>query len=95
MIGHRTRGLLFFRGEVRTCIGYDVSKSCARLHSDGLGLLPIDFYVTFDEFFTVGKCRLASRYRDDISVVFEQWVDAPDLHEMFPLLRGQCIDDPI
>jgi hypothetical protein len=95
MIGQQTRGLLFFRGEVRTCFGYDVSQTCARLHSDGLGLLPMDFYVTFDEFFTVGKCRLASRCGDDISVIFDGWVEAPDLHEMFPVLRRQAINDPI
>jgi len=79
MIGQQTRGLLFFRGEVRTCIGHDVSQTCARLHSDGLGLLPVDFYVTFDDFLTVGKCRLTWRYRDDIRVVFEGWVDEDQL----------------
>jgi hypothetical protein len=71
-------GLIFFcGGEVRTCIGYDVSPTCARLHSDGLGLLPIDFYVTFDDFLTVNKCRLAWRWQDDVGVIFEGWVDAP------------------
>jgi hypothetical protein len=62
MIGQSLHGLLSFRGEVRTCVGYDVSQTCARLHSDGLGLLPIKFYVTFDDFLTVGKCRLAWRW---------------------------------
>jgi len=95
MIGPATHGLIFFRGGVRSCIGYEVSQTCARLHSGGLGLLPIDFYVTFDEFFTVGKCHLASRCGDDISVIFEGWVEAPDLHEMFPVLRRHAINDPI
>jgi hypothetical protein len=75
MINQPLHGLLFFRGEVRTCVACEVSQTCARLHSDGLGLLPIDFYVTFDDFLTVGKCRLDWRYRDDIGVAFEAWVD--------------------
>jgi hypothetical protein len=70
-------GLLFFRGEVRTCVASHVSQTCARLHSDGLGLLPIDFYVTFDDFVTVGKCRLAWRWQDHIGVVLETWLDGP------------------
>jgi hypothetical protein len=75
MIGQTVNGLLFFRGEVRTCVACEVSQTWARLHSDGLGLLPIDFYVTFDDFLTVGKCRLSWRCRDDIGVVFERWID--------------------
>ena len=77
MIRQQVHGLIFFRGEVRTCVGYDVNQTGARLHSDGLGLLPIDFYVTFDDFLTVGKCRLAWRWLDDVGVDFEGWVDAP------------------
>ena len=91
----QVNGLLFFRGEARTCVGHIINQTDARLHSDGLGLLPIDFYVTFDEFFTVAKCRLTSRCGDDIRVVFDGWVEAPDLHEMFPVLRRQAINDPI
>ena len=79
MIRSPDRGWLFFWGEARTCVGYDVSQTCARLHSDGLGLLPVEFYVTFDEFLTVGKCRLTWRHRDDIRVVFEGWVDEDQL----------------
>ena len=70
-------GMLFFSGEVRTCLGYEVSKTCAQLHSDGLGILPIEFYVTFDDFVTVGKCRISWRWQDDVGVVFEGWVDDP------------------
>jgi hypothetical protein len=51
------------------------SRTGAVVHSDGLGLLPIHFYITFDDFLTVGKCRLAWRCRDDIGVVFERWLD--------------------
>ena len=86
---------LFFFAAKCALASATTSANLARAYIQTDCMVPIDFYVTFDEFFTVGKCRLASRYRDDISVVFEQWVDAPDLHEMFPLLRGQCSDDPI
>ena len=75
MTTQTANGMLFFRGEARTCVGYNVSQASARLHSEGLGLLPNDFYVTFDGLLTIGKCRLASSYRDDISVVFEKWFD--------------------
>ena len=76
MIKHSTDGLLFFEGgrEFRI-VAYDVSRTGALVHSDGLGLLPIHFYSTFDNFLTVGRCRLAWRYRDDIGVVFERWLD--------------------
>jgi hypothetical protein len=76
MIKHYMDGLLFFAGGRELhIVAYDVSRTYAQVHADGLGLLPIDFYVTFDDFLTVGKCRLAWRYRDDIGVVFERWLD--------------------
>jgi hypothetical protein len=76
MIKHSTDGLLFFEGgrELRI-VAYDISQISALVHSNGLGLLPIHFYITFDDFLTVGKCRLAWRYRDDIGVIFERWLD--------------------
>ena len=74
----RQNGMLFFGGEARTCVGYDVNQTSARLYSEGLGLLPLDFFVSFDDFLTIGKCRLVTRYRDDFSIVFERWVDAKD-----------------
>jgi hypothetical protein len=46
------------------------------MYSDGVGLLPIEFFVTFDNFRTIGRCQLAWRRRDHIGVVFERWVDA-------------------
>ena len=58
-------------------VAYDVSRAEAVVHADGLGLLPIHFYITFDDFLTVGKCQLAWRCRDDIGVVFERWLDIP------------------
>ena len=76
MIKHSTDGLLFFEGDrVLRVVAYDVSSTSAVVHADGLGLLPIHFYITFDDFLTVGKCRLAWRCRDDIGVVFERWLD--------------------
>ena len=76
MIKHSTDGLLFFDGRLEMpIVAYDVSRTSAVVHSDGLGLLPIDFYVTFDDFLTVGKCRLTWRCHDDIGVVIERWLD--------------------
>jgi hypothetical protein len=77
MIEQSTKGLLFFRGrrEVHACVAYDVTETSARMYSDELGLLPIDFFVTFDNFRTIGRCQLAWRRRDHIGVVFERWVD--------------------
>ena len=76
MIKHSTDGLLFFDGgrELRI-VAYDVSRTGAVVHSDGLGLLPIHFYITFDDFLTVGRCRLTWRHQNDIGVVFERWLD--------------------
>ncbi len=70
-------GMLFFRGgrDVHACIAYNFTESSARIHSDGLVLLPINFYVTFDKFRTIGRCRLAWRYGYELGVVFERWVD--------------------
>ena len=78
MIKHYIEGLLFFGGgrEVRI-VAQDVSRTTALLHAHGLGLLPISFYITFDGFLTVGKCRLLWRHRDDIGVAFERWIDIP------------------
>ena len=76
MIKHHMDGLLFFGGgrEVRI-VAYDVSRTTALLHAHGLGLVPISFYITFDGFLTVGKCRLTWRVRDDFGVAFEKWID--------------------
>jgi hypothetical protein len=73
---HPTEGLLFFDGsqDLRV-IAYDISRTGAVVHSDRLGLLPIDFYITFDDFLTVARCRLAWRYRDDFGVVIDRWLD--------------------
>ena len=76
MIKHPMDGLLFFDGgREMPIVAYDVSRTSAVVHSDGLGLLPIYFYVTFDDFLTVGKCRLTWRCRDDVGVVIERWLD--------------------
>jgi hypothetical protein len=70
-------GLLFFSGgaELRV-VAYALSRTNALIHSDRLGLLPTEnFFITFDDFVTVGKCRLDWRHRDDFGVVFEKWID--------------------
>ena len=73
---HSTEGLLFFEhGREVRIEAYAVSRTKAVVHADRLGLLPIHFYITFDDFLTVGKCRLAWRCRDDIGVVIERWLD--------------------
>ena len=78
MIRHSTDGLLFFEGgREMHIVAYDVSRTEALVHADGLGLLPIRFYITFDNFLTVGKCRLAWRCHEDIGVAFERWLDIP------------------
>ena len=78
MIKHYTEGLLFYdRGRERHIVAYDVSRTNAHVQADGLGLLPIHFYITLDNFLTVEKCRLLWRHRDDIGVAFERWIDIP------------------
>ena len=76
MIQHSVAGLLFFNvGRELRIEAYDVSRTNAVVHADGLALLPINFYLTFDDFLTVAKCRLLWRRRDDMGVVFERWID--------------------
>jgi hypothetical protein len=77
MIKHSTDGLLFFEGRELRIIAYGVTQTHAQVHADGLGLLPIHFYVTFDGLLTVAKCRLVWRWRDNIGVAFERWLDIP------------------
>src|SRR5258705_2023544 len=93
MIKHSTDGLLFFDGgpELRI-IAYDVSRTNAVVHADGLGLIPIHFYITFDDFLTVGKCRLLWRHRDDIGVVFERWLDIRQRIAVDQAGAGDCGD---
>ena len=71
-------GRLFFLGgrEMHACMVYNVTRHSARIYSDRLTLLPIDFYVTFDNFRSIRKCRIVWRFRDHMCVVFEKWVDA-------------------
>src|SRR4029079_9449183 len=76
MIKHYMNGLLFFGGGRELCgVASDVSRTSARFHVRGLGLAPISFFIPFDGFLTVGKCRLTWRYWDDVGVVFERWID--------------------
>jgi hypothetical protein len=76
MIERSRDGLLFYRGgrELYACVAYDVTQPGARIHSDELGPVPIEFYVTFDTFRTIAKCRLVWRHQNRIGVAFEKWV---------------------
>ena len=76
MIKRSVAGLLFFNvGRELRIEAYDVSRTSAVVHADRLGLLPINFHLTFDDFLTVAKSRLLWRRRDYIGVVFERWID--------------------
>jgi hypothetical protein len=69
-------GLLFFdSGRELRIVASDISQTSARVHADGLGLVPINFYITFDGFLTVAKSRLVWRHHNDFAVVFERWLD--------------------
>ena len=93
MIQHSTEGLLFFdRGRELRIVAYDVSHRNARVHADGLGLLPIRLFITLDNFLTVGKCRLLWRHRDDIGVAFERWIDIPQRIAIDQARTGDCDD---
>jgi hypothetical protein len=76
MIKHGMAGLLFFDvGRELHVEAYNLCSTGAVVHADKLGLLPINFYLTFDGFLTVAKCRLLWRCRDDLGVAFERWID--------------------
>ena len=93
MIKHFIDGLLFFdRGRELRIVAYHVSRTNAQLHADRLGLLPIHFYITLDNFLTVGKCRLLWRHRDDIGVVFERWIDIGQRIAVDQAGAGDCGD---
>ena len=73
-------------------VAYDVSRTNAVVRADEPGLLPIHFYITFDDFLTVGKCQLAWRYRDDLGIVFERWLDIPQRIAVEQEGAGDCGD---
>lgn len=76
MTRYPTDGLLFFDGhpDLRV-VAYEISQTSAVVHADRLGVLPIDFYITFDDFLTVARCRLTWRWRDDFGVAIDRWLD--------------------
>jgi hypothetical protein len=76
MIEQSTDGLLFFRGArvLYACSAYNFTRTGARIHSGTLGPVPMEFYVTFDTFRTIAKCRLLWRHQDRLGVAFERWV---------------------
>jgi hypothetical protein len=76
MIERSMDGLLFFRGgrQLYACVANDVTPTGARIRSDELKLVPTDFYLTFDRFRTIARCRLVWRCQNRIGVTFEKWV---------------------
>jgi hypothetical protein len=65
---------LFFHGhqaDVFPCCVRDVTNSGAGIRLDGLNVLPIKFYLSFDKFRTVRACRLIWRESDFVGVAFE------------------------
>jgi hypothetical protein len=90
MIEQSIPGLLFFRGGhgVHECTAHHVTQISALMHADDIGLLPTDFYVTFDNFRTIGRCRLAWRYQADFGVAFENWFNARENWSAPPASSG-------
>jgi hypothetical protein len=70
--------LLFFRGQgtVFTCCVRDVTNSGAGIHLEGLNVLPVEFYLSFDRFRTARTCRLIWRDLDFVGAAFEDMTDA-------------------
>jgi hypothetical protein len=66
--------LLFFHGhqaDVFPCCVCDVTNSGAGIRLDGLNVLPVNFYLSFDRFRTARKCRLIWRDIDFVGAEFD------------------------
>ena len=65
--------LLFFHGQsdVFPCCVRDVTNCGAGIRLDGLNVLPVEFYLSFDRFRTARTCRMIWRDRDFIGAAFE------------------------
>ena len=65
--------LLFFAGQnkVHPCCVRNVTNDGAGIRLSGLGILPLEFGVSFDRFRTMRKCRLIWREGDFVGVTFE------------------------
>jgi hypothetical protein len=65
--------LLFFDGQsdVFPCCVRNVTNCGAGIHLDGLNILPVEFYLSFDRFRNARTCRMIWRDLDLIGVAFE------------------------
>jgi hypothetical protein len=65
--------LLFFSGQpgLRSCGITDISSAGAGIRAHELPAVPLDFELSFDNFRTGRKCRLAWRDGDFLGVAFE------------------------
>jgi hypothetical protein len=65
--------LLFFIGQtgVRSCCVADITNVGARIHTQDLPALPLNFELSFDNFRTVRECRLIWRDGDFVGAAFE------------------------
>jgi hypothetical protein len=66
--------LLFFSGKVGvvSCCVRDVTNEGAGIQLDGLSVVPIDFYLSFDKFRTSRTCHLVWRDSDFVGVALDQ-----------------------
>jgi hypothetical protein len=64
---------LFFEGQnkVHPCCVRDVTNDGAGVRLSGLGILPLEFGISFDGFRTMRTCRLMWREGDFLGVVLE------------------------
>ena len=65
--------MLFFHGQadVFPCCVRDATNSGAGIRLEGLNVLPVEFYLSFDRFRTARKCRLIWRDIDFVGIAFE------------------------
>jgi hypothetical protein len=65
--------LLFFIGQtgVRSCGVADITNVGARIRTQDLPALPLNFELSFDHFRTARKCRLIWRDGDFVGAAFE------------------------
>jgi hypothetical protein len=68
------KGALLFFSEgagVHSCTIHDVTNFGAGIHLQGLKVIPLEFALSFDNFRSVRKCRLAWRQGDFFGAAFE------------------------
>jgi hypothetical protein len=65
--------LMFFRGNetIHSCCIRNATSDGAGLRLSGLGIVPLEFDISFDRFRTMRKCRMIWRDGDFLGVAFE------------------------